>query len=184
MNLIFSPLTSDKWNDFEQLFGSHGAYGGCWCMFWRHTRKHFSKGCKGQNRQDMKNLVFAGTIPGILVYENNQPIGWCSIAPRKDFGSLERSRTLKRVDDEPVWSIVCFFIRKDFHGKGMQGELIKCAVEYAKSKGAAIIEAYPNMSGHQRLPMEMYMGSLNTFWAAGFKEIAKAGLKVIVRRYL
>jgi GNAT superfamily N-acetyltransferase len=184
MNLNFFSLTPDKWNDFEQLFGTHGAYGGCWCMFWRHPRKHFGEGCKSQNKQDMKSLVFSWTIPGSFAYADSLAVGWCSIASREDFSSMERSRTLKRMDDRSVWSIVCFFVQKDFHGKGMMGELIQEAIEYAKQKGAQIIEDYPDIPERKRPPVEMYMGSLNTFLTAGFYQVAKAGLHVIVRRQL
>ena len=63
---MFSPLTPEKWNDFEQLFGTHGAYGRCWGMFWRLTRKEFREGCKSKNKLDLRDLVNNGTIPGIL----------------------------------------------------------------------------------------------------------------------
>lgn len=151
MILMISPLTPEKWNDFEQLFGTHGAFGGFWCMFWRLTRKEFREGCKGKNKQDIRDLVFHGTIPGVLAYADDQPVGWCSVAPREDFCSLKRSRILKCVDNQPVWSIVCFFVRRDFQGKGMMGELIRGAMEYAKSRGAQIIKptlSYPKRKVH------------------------------------
>jgi GNAT superfamily N-acetyltransferase len=132
----------------------------------------------------MKDLVFSGTIPGILAYADGLAVGWCSIAPREDFGSLEKSRTLKRLDDRSVWLIVCFFVQKAFHSKGLKGEIIQGAIEYAKQKGAKIIEAYTAIPERKRSPIEMYMGSLNTFLTAGFNEVAKAGLHVIVRKQI
>src|SRR4030042_48278 len=110
----FHPLTPDRWPDFEKLFGPRGAYGGCWCMWWRLARKDFEKNQGEGNRKAMKALVEAGTIPGIIACFGKEPAGWCSVAPREDFPVLERSRVLKRLDDEPVWSIVCFFIHKRF----------------------------------------------------------------------
>jgi hypothetical protein len=184
MDLKFHPLIPDRWVDFETLFGSHGAYGGCWCMFWRLTRREFGAGCKSGNKARMKALVDAGTIPGILAYDGNEPVGWCSVAPREDYGSLERSRTLKRIDNEPVWSIVCFFSRSDLLGKGMMRELIKGAETYAKRQGAKVIEAYPDLPGKKRPAVEMYMGSLNTFLNLGYNEIAVAGTNAIVRKIL
>jgi hypothetical protein len=46
------PLTPDRWDDFEELFGSRGAYGGCWCMWWRTTRKEF-EAFKGDEKTSM-----------------------------------------------------------------------------------------------------------------------------------
>ena len=102
----------------------------------------------------MKGVVFGATIPGILAYADGKPIGWCSIAPREEFGSLERSRTLKRMNDKPVWSIVCIFVRKDFYSMGMMGELIRGAMKYAKIKGARIIEASPDIPDKKDYPLK------------------------------
>ena len=74
----------------------------------------------------------SGEIPGILAYANGQPIAWCSIAPRETYSVLERSRILKRIDDESVWSVVCFFVAKPFRHKGVTVKLLKAAVKYAK----------------------------------------------------
>lgn len=102
-DLTIRPLTPDIWSDFENLFGPKGAYGGCWCMWWRLTRGEFEKGQGEGNRQAMKALVNSGIIPGLVAYRNDEPCGWCSVAPREHFKSLERSRVLKRIDDETVW---------------------------------------------------------------------------------
>ena len=104
-NLVFHPLTIEHWDDFVKLFGAKGAYGGCWCMYWRITRKEFGQNCGDKNKQAMHELIKSGTIPGIIGYLNNQPATWCSIAPREEFASLERSRNLKRMDDKPVHQI-------------------------------------------------------------------------------
>jgi hypothetical protein len=41
MSVTYKPLTPEIWDDFEALFGAHGAFGGCWCMYWRLTRREF-----------------------------------------------------------------------------------------------------------------------------------------------
>ncbi|TFH34259.1 MAG: GNAT family N-acetyltransferase, partial [Anaerolineales bacterium] len=117
--LSFQPLIPERWPDFEQLFGAQGASGGCWCMWWRIARREFEANGNQGNRDAMRSLVEAGHIPGILAYHGDCPVGWCSIAPRSEFGALERSRVLKRIDDEPVWSIVCFYISKPHRHQGL-----------------------------------------------------------------
>jgi len=179
----FQPLTPATWHDFVQLFGAHGAYGGCWCMFWRQTRRDFSQNCGERNKIAMKALVDGGVIPGIIAYQGDKAVGWVSIAPREDYSSLERSRTLKRIDNQPVWSIVCFYAPKNQRGNLME-RLLNYAIAYAQAKGAKIIEAYPSISKPQVQPVDLYMGSLNTFLAAGFEEQGSAGSKVIVRKFL
>lgn len=179
--LVFYPLTPNCWDDFVELFGPNGAYGGCWCMFWRITRKEFNQNCGEANKQAMADLVNSNTIPGIIGYQNNQSVSWCSIAPREDFASLERSRNLKRPDDQPVWSIVCFYIAKTARNAGLMVKTIQGAIEYARQNGAEMVEAYPLDTHGHHAPGDLYMGSLSVFQKAGFSEVATRGKHVIVR---
>ena len=185
-DLLIKPLTPETWNDFEILFGPKGAYAGCWCMWWRLSRKDFEKGQGQGNHQAMKELVASGTIPGLIAYSDNTPCGWCSVAPREHFSSLERSRVLKRIDDKAVWSIVCFFILKGYRGKGLGEKLIRGAISYVKSNGGRIIEAYPTVvrSPHAP-PVSTFMGIPQIFKRTGFEEVKRpSNSKVIMRYYI
>jgi len=153
-------------------------------MWWRLARKDFEKNQGEGNRKAMKALVESGEIPGILAYAGKEPAGWCSIARREDFPVLERSRVLKRLDDEPVWSIVCFFIDKRCRGMGLGGALIRAAVRYAGKRGAKIVEAYPAADKGKTLPpVTVYMGLPIIFKRAGFRECAKPSASKLIFRY-
>jgi GNAT superfamily N-acetyltransferase len=153
-------------------------------MYWRLTRKEFGKGQGEGNRRAMKSLVGSGRVPGIMAYLGKEPVGWCSVAPRDDFPSLDRSRVLKRLDDKPVWSIVCFFIARGHRGEGVGEELIKGAVRYAKTRGAKFVEAYPTAPrGRELAPVSSYMGIPAMFKRAGFVECARPSPSKIVMRY-
>jgi GNAT superfamily N-acetyltransferase len=181
----FLPLTPTTWSDFEELFGEHGAYGGCWCMWWRLKRRDF-EAQKGQgNRRAMKALVDRGQVPGILGYQGDRALAWCSVAPREEFGALERSRVLARIDDAPVWSIVCFFIARSHRGRGLTGELIPAAVEHARRNGASIVEAYPTIPRSDRVaPVSSFMGFPETLARAGFLEVARPSRAKCIMRYV
>lgn len=182
--LTFQPLTPANWGDFETLFGAHGAYGGCWCMFWRIPRAQFSAQAGQANHAAMHSLVMNGTIPGILAYADGKAVGWCSIAPRTEFGPLERSRPLKRVDDQPVWSIVCFYIARGWRRKGLTLALIQAAIAHAAARGAHIVEAYPLDTAEDAAPVSSYMGLAGTFRRAGFVEVARNTQRRPILRYL
>ena len=79
----------------------------------------------------------------VIAYYNNRPVGWCSVSPRERFSALERSRILKRIDEKPVGSIVCFFIAKPYRKNGLTRELLNFAIKYCTEQGAKIIEGYP-----------------------------------------
>ena len=131
----FQALTPKRWADFEELFGPHGATGGCWCMWWRLTNKEFDAQKGERNRRAMKAIVNSGRVPGILAYHEGHAVGWCSVAPREEFPRLERSRLLKPVDGQRVWSVVCFFVAKEYRRRGVAKRLLKAAVEYVRGQG-------------------------------------------------
>jgi len=179
------PLTPKRWPDFENLFGAHGAYGGCWCMWWRSTRREFEERKGEGNRKALKAVVDSGNVPGILAFLGKEPVGWCSVAPRHEFSSLERSPVLKRLDDQPVWSIVCFYVAKGFRGQGIAEALIGGALDYVKRKGGSIVEAYPTPPRKTPLaPVSSYMGLPAMFARAGFVECARPSPRKVIMRFL
>jgi GNAT superfamily N-acetyltransferase len=180
----FHPLTPARWADFERLFGKRGACGGCWCMWWRQTRAEFTARHGERNRRAMKRIVESGEVPGILAYAGREPVGWCCVAERERFPSLERSRVLRRLDDEPVWSIVCLYVATGHRGKGVATALIRAAVDHAAAKGARIVEAYPTMPRGRGLPhISSFMGVPSQYERAGFTLRARpSAAKGVMRR--
>ena len=182
----FHPLTPERWADFEKLFGPRGACAGCWCMYWRLTRSQHDQQQGELNRRGIKALVDSGNIPGILAYVDDEPVGWCSIAPRQEFATLARSRILKPVDDQPVWSVVCFFVTRKYRRQGLTIQLLNAAVEYSASKGATIIEGYPVEPKEGKAPdVFVFTGLSSAFKQAGFKEVLRRSeTRPIMRRYV
>ena len=182
--LKFKPLTRKNWDDFETLFGEKGASGGCWCMWWRLKRSEFEKNKGIRNKEAMRNIVNSGEIPGLLAYLDDKPVGWCSVAPREKFTSLERSRVLKRIDDKLVWSIVCFFIDKHYRNKGISVKLLSSCIKYVKEKGGKVIEGYPIEPKKGRIPeVFAWTGLANTFKTTGFVECARRSETRPIMRY-
>ncbi len=173
MKLSFSSLTIDNWNDFVELFGEKGACGGCWCMYWRSKAADYNR-LKGAGNKNAFSKIVQKTSPGVIAYVDGIPAGWCAIAPREEYVRLEKSRVLKPVDDKPVWSIVCFFVEKQFRNRGLSKRLLQSAVEFAISNGAKIIEGYPVDPRAGKMPdVFAWTGFSNTFIKAGFKEVER-----------
>lgn len=170
----FYPLIKENWKDFEKLFGEKGGCAGCWCMYWRMRRKDYDAQRGSGTKRKMRNLVNSGTVPGILAYDKEKPIGWCSVAPREDFPVLENSRVLERIDDKPVWSIVCFFINKDYRRKGLSVELLNATKIFVKNNNGKILEGYPVEPKVAKSPdVFVWTGLASAFRKAGFKEIVR-----------
>ena len=154
-------------------------------MWWRLKRSEFERQKGEGNREAMKRIVDSGEVPGILAYVNGQAVAWCSVAPREAYSTLERSRTLKRVDDKPVWSIVCFFVAKPFRGKGITLKLLRAAIDYVDNHGGKIVEGYPVEPKGGRMPDTFaYTGLASTFRKAGFVEVARRSERRSIVRYI
>ena len=183
-DLEFHPLTRERWSHFEKLFGPKGAYGGCWCMWWRITRSAFEKNQGEGNRKAMKKIVESGEVPGILAYRGGEPAAWCSVAPRDRFAALNRSPVLKKLDDRPVWSVVCFFVAKEHRGRGITHALIQAAVDHVRSRGGELVEAYPTRPRSDRVPpVSSCMGFPSWFEQAGFVACAEPSKSKVIMRY-
>jgi GNAT superfamily N-acetyltransferase len=172
MKLTIRPLTPDLWPQLEELFGRTGACNGCWCMYWRIGSAYTSRP-RVQNKKAFKAVVKKGPPPGLLAFAGDMAVGWTQVTPRAALPGLDRGRFTKRVDDVPVWSLSCFYIRKGWRGKGVMTALIDAAIKFAKTAKAPALEAYPmKTSGSKRSSSGMYTGAASSFQRAGFKTVA------------
>lgn len=171
--VTFRPLDDATWPDLERLFGERGACAGCWCMAWRLSRAQWERQRGEQNKRALRALVTAHEILGVIAYSDGAPVGWCAIAPREAYPTLERSRTLTRVDATPVWSVTCFFIAKHARRQGLSRALLEAAVEYAAANGARVIEGYPVDPGKRWPDAFAWTGLVQVFRKAGFEEVAR-----------
>ena len=172
-SIEYRPLVPADWGDLEQLFGEHGASGGCWCMWWRQTQAEFDRQHGEPNRLAFKSLVESGVVPGVLAYQDGEPAGWCAIGPRESYSRLERSRTLARVDDQPVWSVTCFYVKRMHRGRGLTRGLLGAATDWAARNRAHVVEAYPIELRDGTSAVAAYMGVVPVFLEAGFVEVVR-----------
>jgi hypothetical protein len=178
VKITVKPLTSERWPDFEAVFNAKGCSvaRGCWCMYYRDSgRLSPPAGVRpsDQRKRRMKALVVAGPPPGLLGYFGKVPVGWVSLGPRSDYARLRRSSVMKPVDDQPVWSIICFVVPSQFRNKGVASALLAGAIGYARKCGATLLEGYPvDRVGHDR-DDSLWFGTKSMFDAADFEVVAR-----------
>jgi GNAT superfamily N-acetyltransferase len=174
-NIKIKPVDKSNWSDFEMLFESKGAPGYCWCMVWRMTKDELKQNSSSCRKEFIKQRVFAGTPIGLLAYVHDEPVAWCSVGPRDTHQRLGGDESL-----ESVWSVTCFFIKKEFRKTGLTHFLLENATNYARKNGAKYLEAYPVETDS---PSYRFMGFIHTFEKAGFRFIKKAGTRRHVMTY-
>ncbi|GLQ56010.1 GNAT family N-acetyltransferase [Devosia nitrariae] len=180
MQLDIRPLTPDLWPALVDLFGERGAVNGCWCMYGR-IGAAYHKRPPSANKTDFHKIVADGPPPGLLAFEGELPVGWCQVTPRDAVPWLDRVWRLKRVDDLPVWSLSCLYIRIGYRRSRIATRLIAAAIDAARAAGAPALEAYP-LDG-QLSPSATGTGYASTFARLGFKEIARRSPERPIMRY-
>src|SRR4030042_1872039 len=64
----WKPAPAAEWDDLAALFGPRGACGGCWCMWWRVSRRDFARLKGDGTRRALKRLPRPGRgVPRRLV---------------------------------------------------------------------------------------------------------------------
>lgn len=176
VDLTVVTAGAEQWDDLERLFGRRGAHAGCWCMFWRLRGRTFGSNARRGNRAMLRELVESGERPpGLLAYDGNRPVGWCTVEPRESYGRLERSQHLRRVDDrQDVWSVPCFYVKREYRRHGVMTTLLSAAVRHAQRAGARVIEGYPMLGADPSDPDAIHQGFYETFQACGFREVLRS----------
>jgi GNAT superfamily N-acetyltransferase len=172
LNVTIVPLTAERWPALEDLFGKSGASNGCWCMYWRIGPRYHDRP-RENNKQDLRQLAASGQPPGLLAFDGDTAAGWCELAPRSDLGWLAHARHLQPVDDLPVWSVPCFYIRRAYRGRGVTGALIEAAVPAATAAGAPALEAYPVDTAAPAHTGKLFTGTASVFAEHGFRVVAR-----------
>ena len=171
------PLEPDDWPHLVRLFGSNGACGGCWCMWWRVPRggKLWEEAKGKKNRERFRRLVRAGQVHGVLAFVEEEPVGWCSFGPRETFPRLDTVKALRGETDEGTWSIVCFFIPSRWRGQGVATHLLKAATAQAFALGAKVVQGYPIVpKTDQAVPASFaWTGVPVLFERAGYTELVR-----------
>jgi GNAT superfamily N-acetyltransferase len=173
-SIAVRPATPERWTDIEDLF----AHNPCWCQYWRLSAGEYGRSTKGQlqlrvaaRKESLRHQVESLNPPGVLAYVGNVVVGWCGFGPRQEMKRLVHSQTIPVVDNRPVWSIVCFFVRVGYRRRGVARALLQGAIACAREHAAPALEAYPVDTRGQRIDAAFaYVGSVAMFERAGFQQ--------------
>jgi predicted GNAT family acetyltransferase len=173
------PLTAERWEDFEILFGPQGACYGCWCTYFRvpsAARKLLDAPAR---KAVMHRRVADGPAPGVIGYIGEIPVAWVQVCPRNELPQWNSPKVVSRplgpedATDPAVWAVSCFFMASRQRGKGLSHRMLSAAIEFAGGNGARVLEACPIDRTKQSKSVGLYVGSSRIFDAAGFSEVAR-----------
>jgi GNAT superfamily N-acetyltransferase len=171
------PATRDRWDDVVTLLGGDGDRG-CWCQAPRGLVPGGRQSAANARRDALRGQLAGDPPPGMLAYVDGEVAGWCGFGPRQRLPRLVRSRTIPAVDDEAVWSILCFKVRVGYRRRGVASALLDGVVELARRSGAPGVEAYPIDPEGGRVDTSFgYVGVTPMFENAGFRRVVETAAR-------
>jgi GNAT superfamily N-acetyltransferase len=177
----FEPVTAQRGADLDAFSRGHGKFRYCSCMRWRLASAQYQKIGRDGRAAALRELVDSGEPTGVLAYQGEQAVGWCSIAPRDSYAAVLASRVIPRLPGAGVWSVVCFFLAAQARHRGLLPLLLEAACAHGAQSGARIAEAYPWPGGASY----RYMGTRELYLAAGFHDMpVPDGCRPVMRRTL
>ena len=179
-NITIEPATADRFDDAQHALSGGGDGRGCQCQWWMMPNSEWQKTSLEQREGLLRDEMTAGPPPALIAYIDGEAAGWVRVGPRTRQVRIGRTRNYTASseepwDDESVWTVSCFVVRKEHRNRGLNALLLDAAVEYARTSGARVIEAYPlDPDAGRKIPVnDLYHGVVSTFEEAGFREVAR-----------
>lgn len=171
------PLDQTTWPDFARLVEKHnGVWGGCWCMSF-HLDRGFGNRTASQNRDEKEDRVREGRAHAALVYDGSAAVGWCQFGPTDELPRIKNKRAYRKGFTEPPdWRITCFFVDRDYRGKGIASIALKGALREISRLGGGRVESYPEeVEGRSVSASFLHNGTVAMFEREGFKRSRPLG---------
>ncbi|WP_372671722.1 GNAT family N-acetyltransferase [Amycolatopsis kentuckyensis] len=139
------PANEASWDDLVAIFGTADYPGRCQCQrfkvagwIWRDsTQEQRTAMLRSQTRCGDRDAATSG----LVAYVDGEPAGWVAVEPRTAYPKLRGSRVpwsgrAEDKDDDGVWAVTCFAVRKGYRGRGLTYPLAEATIGFARERGA------------------------------------------------
>lgn len=181
MSLRIVPANEAGCADLSAIFGERGGAAECQCQRYRLARgESFSSAGSDVRAKRLHDQTACGdpsspATSGLVAYSDTDPAGWCAVAPRSSYTGLVRNSNQTawrgRKEDRDaadVWAITCLLTRVGYRGRGVATALAAAAIDFARERGARVLEAYP-ITVADATWGEEHPGPLSVYLKAGFE---------------
>jgi GNAT superfamily N-acetyltransferase len=193
--LTIIPANEASWDDIAAIFGTTDYPGRCQCQRFKVRGWIWGSSTTVEQRTEMLREQTrcddpgTGSTSGLVAYLDGEPVGWVAVEPRTEYPKLRTTRIPwtgrdEDKDDDQIWAVTCFAVRKGFRGRGITYALAQATVGYARERGARALEAYSMITqpGKEITWGELHVGARQVFEEAGFKEVTHPTVRRVVMR--
>jgi len=187
------PANRATWSDLTAIFGTVDS-GRCNCQRFKTRGWFWAQATDEQRRARLREQVNcddpdATSTTGLVAYLEGVPVGWVAVEPRTEYPRLLGLPTVWRgrqedKQDDGVWSVTCFIVRKGYRRRGITYALAAATVGYARENGARALEGYAmrTQPGKEITWGELHVGAVQAFAEAGFTEVSSPSVRRVVMR--
>jgi ribosomal protein S18 acetylase RimI-like enzyme len=182
-------LEPGTWVDFERLFRPGTGWAFCACML-------YQRGChldarayptrqlaRAQNLREKRHLVEAGNAHGVLVYDGEEPNGWCQFGPAEQpprLGAQQLDSRIPPLEPDVEWRITCFVTAVPHRRRGVASVALRAVLAAISRRGGGIVEAYPTTTPQNG--NWQHAGTVDLFEREGFSTYRTPSLPYVVMR--
>ncbi len=192
--LTIVPASQASWDDLIAVFGTADYPHQCQCQrfkvpgwIWRDsTQEERTAMLRAQTACGDPN---AAATSGLVAYVGDEPAGWVAVEPRTAYPKLRNSPVPwsgrdEDKDDDGIWAVTCFVVRKGYRGRGLMYPLARATIDFARERGARALEAYPMITqpGREITWGEVHVGARQAFEDAGFHQVSHPTVRRVVMR--
>lgn len=197
-DVVIRPANEVDWLDLQLVLT--GPAGRCQCTRQRLGDRAWYSMPVEERAAELRSVVgcdFAvdpaerttSATAGIVAFVDGEPAAWAAVDARTAFHRLLgrspvvwKGRNENR-EDSSVWSVACLIVRRGFRGRHLTYDLVRAAVDHARSRGARALEGYPMVTrGREVIWDELNVGTVSAFEAAGFEQVSQPTLRRVVMR--
>jgi GNAT superfamily N-acetyltransferase len=192
--LTIVPANEASWDDLVAIFGTTDYAGRCQCQRFKVLGWIWRDSSQDERTAMLRGQTACGNpdapaTSGLVAYVDGEPAGWAAVEPRTAYPKLRTSRVpwsgrAEDKDDDGVWAVTCFAVRKGYRGRGLTYALAQATVDFARDRGARALEAYAmrTQPGKEITWGELHVGACQVFADAGFAEVSQPTVRRVVMR--
>ncbi len=130
-----------------------------------------------QNHAEKQRRVHEGHAHAALVYNGSTGVGWCQFGPAEELPRIKNKRDyLEGITGLPDWRITCFFVDKEYRGKGVASAALKGALGEIARLGGGVVESYPQAAEGRLVSASfLHNGTVSMFERQGFRRVRRLG---------